>query len=69
MSLPSSAPPAVVVPDLPAASLPPPDLAIMDQPMVDGLGLPDEESAVPMQFGINSGFVSVWCGFPSIKSV
>ena len=52
MSLPSSAPPAVVVTDVPAAPLPPPDLVIMDQPMLDGPALLDEDSATPMEFGM-----------------
>ena len=47
MSLPSSAPPPVVVPDIPAAPLPPADLAIMDQPMLDGPEGPDEDSVAP----------------------
>ena len=50
--LPSSAPPAVVVPDIPAAPLPPEDLAIMDQPMLDGPAGPDEDSVAPMEFGL-----------------
>ena len=52
MSLPSSAPPPVVVPDIPAAPLPPADLAIMDQPMLDGPAGPDEDSVAPMEFGL-----------------
>ena len=42
----------VVVPDIPAAPLPPADLAIMDQPMLDGPAGPDEDSVAPMEFGL-----------------
>jgi len=44
VSLPSNAPPAV---EVTAA-----DLAIMDQPMLDGPALLDEDSATPMEFGM-----------------
>ena len=68
VSLPSSAPPPVVVPDVPAAPLPPADLAIMDQPMADGPADPEEDSVAPMEFGLVD---LCQCGvlFNSIESV
>ena len=40
------------MPDIPAAPLPPADLAVMDQPMVDSPAGPDEDSVSPMEFGL-----------------